>query len=202
MAKSNTKSKLVALTLAGACAFGVWKLGAALLSDDEAQGAEHLVNRFWVERLPQDERDMFGHLLVMKHPQGKFGAVGSSSQWRHLIEVFRWNLRGDQLELNFPQDQVRARVGVRTWNCEGQAPEPFELCLEISTQRGSVMFYSREDWEIRPHDMADSLEDIVDDYPQLAGVVGELDEGQLDALEQLDEDDEKQWPEGRVLMLP
>ncbi|NJK32816.1 MAG: hypothetical protein HC927_10630 [Deltaproteobacteria bacterium] len=198
MSKSNAKSKLVALTLAVACGFGAWKLAGALLGDDEAQGTDHLVNQVWLERMPENDRDMIGHLLVMKHPQGRFGAAGKSSSWRHFVEVFRWNLRGDQLEVYFPQEQVKGRVTVRTWECEGQAPEPFELCLEISNQGRSAMFYSREDWKVRPHELDDSMADIAEDYPELGGLVHELGEGEADALEAIDLDVAEQWPAGRL----
>lgn len=197
---SNATSKLFALALAGACALGVWKLGDALLSSDEAQGTEHLTNQVWIDRVPQDHRDMITHLVVLEHRQGKFGAVGNSSAWRHIAEVFKWKLRGNELEFYFPQDSVRGKIGVRTWSCEGEAPEPFELCLElINPQGGTAMLYSREDWKVRPHDMSDSIADIVDDYPQLAGVLEGLDDDQVEQLEALELDDQR-WREGASLL--
>lgn len=197
---SNTKSKLVLLALAGACAWGAWQLGGALLGDDEAQGADHLTNQFWIERMPEDQRDMILHLVVLEHRSGKFGAIGQSSTWRHVAEIFKWKLAGNQLEFYFPQDAVRGKVGVRTWACEGEAPEPFELCLELTNpQGGTAVLYSREDWKVRPHAMSDSLADIVDDYPALAGVVEAIDEDQTEQVEALDLDAVR-WREGATLV--
>ncbi|MFV8751073.1 hypothetical protein ACNOYE_11065 [Nannocystaceae bacterium ST9] len=193
---SNSKSKLFALALAGACVFGAWKLGTALFTADEAQGTKELVNQVWIDHMPTDQRDMITHLVVLDHPQGKFGAIGQSSTWRHMADVFIWKLEGSQLKIHLPQDSVRAQVGVKTWRCEGEAPEPFELCLQLTNARGgTAMLYSRDDWKIRPHDMTDSLEDIADEYPQLAGVLAEIDEEQTDRLEEVDVED-VQWREG------
>jgi hypothetical protein len=196
---SNYKSKLFVLALAGACAFGAWKLGVALFADDEEQATKELVNQVWIDHMPTDERDMITHFVVLDHPQGKFGAVGHSSTWRHMAEVFIWKLEGSRLRLHLPQDRVRVDLGVKTWRCEGDAPAPFELCLQLTNPRGgTVMLYSRDDWKIRPHAMSDSLADIVDDHPEMAGVIEELSESQSDSLEALDIDDVA-WREGSAL---
>jgi hypothetical protein len=92
-------------------------------------------------------------------------------------------------------------LGVKTWRCEGDAPAPFELCLQLTNPRGgTVMLYSRDDWKIRPRDMADSLADIVDEHPQLAGVVEEIGESQAEQLEAIDLEDIA-WREGTALPL-
>lgn len=195
---SNSNSKLIVLALAGACAFGAWKLGAALFANDEGQASKELVNQVWIDRMPTDERDLITHLVVIDHPQGKFGAIGHSSTWRHMAEVFIWKLEGDKLKLHLPQDRVRVNLGVKTWRCEGDAPAPFELCLQVTNPRGgTATLYSRDDWKIRPHDMADSLADIADEYPQLAGVVEELSEPQADQLEDMDVED-LEWRDGTL----
>lgn len=195
-----SKSKLFVLALAGACAFGVWKLGDAVFADDEAQGTKHLTNQVWIDHMPADSRDMLTHLVVLDHRDGKFGAIGQSSTWRHMFEVFKWKLDGNQLEVYFPQESVRGRVGVKTWHCKGEAPEPFDLCLELRSPSGEkAVMYSREDWKVRPHDMIDSLADIAEDYPQMAGVIEEVSEPQVEALEDFDLEDVR-WREGGSLV--
>ncbi len=195
---SNSKSKLFVLALAGVCAFGAWKAGTALFAD-EAQDAKLLTNQVWIDHMPTDQRDMINHLIVMKHPDGQFGAIGQSSTWRHMAEIFMWKLEGDQLAVYFPQESVRGRVRVKTWRCEGEAPEPFELCLELSNGRDKALMYSRDDWKIRPRNLSDSLADIVDDYPQLAGRFDEPSEGQVEQLEDFDLDAIR-WREGATLL--
>lgn len=204
MSKANQKATWVALAVVGACGLGLWTAGSALFGDDSAQGTAQLTNRPWIERVPANERDMIGHLILLDHPQGRFGVTGRSSNWRHLLEVYRWRLDGDRLGLFFPQDHVKVGVKVRTWECGGEAPAPFDLCLEITDARGrKAVVYSREDWEVRPErleaDLANIAEELADDdQPALAAVLGAADswtsDSQLGALEALDLDS-RDWAE-------
>lgn len=191
---SKDHNKLIALALVGACSFGVWKAGQALLADDEAQGTEHAVNQVWIDHIPRDDRDMITHFVLIDHRDGQFGAIGDSSQWRHIIDVFRWQLQRDTLRLYFPQERARGEVKIRTWRCEGEAPAPFELCLELTTKNGRrVAFYSRDEWKIEPHDVNDSIEDIVEDAPALAGLLHGFEDGEGERLTELDLDDPESW---------
>lgn len=195
---SNNRNKLIAFALVGACSFGAWKLGSALLFED--QGTKHAVNRIWIDHMPRDDRDMITHFVLLDHPQGKFGAIGRSSQWRHMVDVFRWKLDGDKLGLFFPQDRVRGEVEIETWECAGEAPAPFELCMKMTNKQGrSWTFYSREDWEIKPRSIAESLADIVDEQPTLVAVLGTIDESSAEQLGALDLDDSEDWVELRGL---
>lgn len=194
MAMAKQHNKWIVLALVGACSFGAWKAGSALLGED-AQGTDHLVNQVWIDHVPRSERDMINHLVVVDHPQGRFGATGRSSQWRHRIEVFRWRLQGDKLHVGFPQDRVRATVTAETWRCEGEAPAPFQLCLRLTNNHGeSIVLYSRDDWEVRPRSLEDSLAELAEDEPMLRGLRGmaTLDE---DSVEQLDELEAEDWAE-------
>lgn len=189
-----TKDKAIAVALVGVCGFGAWKLGSALLGG-EAAGTDHVVNQLWIDHVPRDDRDMLTHLVVLDHPQGKFGAVGRSSQWRHMIEVFKWELSGDRLRLFFPQERARGEVRVKTWRCEGEAPAPFELCMELTNPEGqSMRLYSREDWKIQPRDAAGSLADLIEDEPILAGLDLSLDEADAERIDALDLDVAESWP--------
>jgi hypothetical protein len=195
MAKHS--NKVIALALVGACTYGAFTAGQALLGD-EAEGTKHAVNQLWIDHVPRDDRDMITHMVLIDHRDGQFGAFGHSSQWRHQIEVFRWQLQGSTLGMYFPQDRVRGQVKVETWSCAGEAPAPFELCMRLTNKEGrSMVLYSREDWKIEPHDVHDSLTEIADDVPALAGLVGELESldddsaARLGAIELTDAD---AWP--------
>ncbi len=172
MSKNKTGRILLGLAVAGAGILGASALQRAF-SDEEgdAASAKHAVNRVWIERLPADQRDMIGHFILVDHKQGRVGGIGKSSQWRHFIELFQWGLEGSRLSIFLPQDRVKAQLSVKTWKCAGEAPEPFELCMEISNGRKSAMFYSRTDWVIEPHDVAGSIEDLVEETPELATVL-------------------------------
>jgi hypothetical protein len=167
-------NKLLAVALAGAGLYGAWTVGKSLLSSDtDAESTRYVVNQIWIERMPQSQRELVGHLVVVDHPQGHFGAAGRSSQWRHMIEGFVWKLEGQRLNVYFPQDEVHAAVQVRTYNCEDEAPAPFELCLELTNGGRSVTYYSRKDWKIEPHD-ADQIAELAEETPQLRGILDSI----------------------------
>lgn len=171
MAKSWSNGLKVVLV--GAALVGVWKAGEAslecLFSDDTAS-ADHFENRPWLERVPEHQRDMIGHMIFLNTRDGRYGAFGRSSTWRHFIEVFLWNREEGRVRFLLPQDRKRGRINARTWECD-EAPEPFDLCLELSDGRHSVIYYSHSDWEVDPNmDGEDTAEWIADHAttPELA----------------------------------
>ncbi|MCB9567923.1 MAG: hypothetical protein H6710_12060 [Myxococcales bacterium] len=161
-------------------------MGTCVLGEAEATNARFLTNHVWLERLPNDDRDMITHLLVLDTRDGRFGTVGRSSAWRHVIEVFKWFREEDRLTLDFPQERVRTEFTVRTWECAGEAPRPFELCLEMTRGHRSIHFYSRHDWVVEPHgDLAEgeaSLAALIAENPELRGLDGVLAPIDADAL--------------------
>jgi hypothetical protein len=168
---SKHRKVVISSILAGVCALGVWRMSGSD-TDAEVASTSHFANRLWIERMPEDERDMVAYLAALKLPEGRFGATGRASQWRQFTEVFRWALEGDRLRAVFPQERVRAEFRVRTWECRGEAPRPFELCLRISKGERSHVFYSMEEWVITPRD-SDPARQLVDD-PTLAPIVEAL----------------------------
>ncbi len=168
--KSKTRDTMIGLAAVvaiGAAGWGAYHLATGW-GEDAAQGTEHLANQVWIDHVPTDERDMVRGMVLIDHEQGKFGALTMSSRWRAFIEGLMWRLDGDRLTVVMPQDRRRGRVKVRTWRCEGEAPAPFELCLELSHGKDAMLLYSREDWVIEPHDGGQAL---LGDYPELAGVL-------------------------------
>lgn len=156
----------LALGAIAALSVGTYSLFSA--SDEDTAGTRDLVNQVWIERMPENHQDMIGHIVILERDGEQFGVIGRSSAWRHGLEVFGWRLEGSRLKLFFPQDRVRGEVKARTWKCAGEAPEPFELCLEFSNKQGrTVQFYSRPDWVVKD---AGSLEALAMETPELAGV--------------------------------
>lgn len=183
--KSKTRDTMIGLAAVAALGAAGWGTYHLLAGDDVgAQGTEHLVNQVWIDHVPTDERDMVRGMVFIDHRQGKFGAITMSSRWRAFIEGLMWKLDGDKLTIVMPQDRRRARVQARTWRCEGEAPAPFELCLELSVGNDSMLLYSREDWVIEPHDGGASL---LGEYPELAGVLQGATSAPLQAGTEIDE---------------
>lgn len=169
MARSTTTRKLAALAVFGALAAGSFKLGTALLGDADVS-AQRLHNQVWIERLPQDDRDMIHHLVLIDDEGERFGAFGKSSQWRHFVEIFRWAREGDRLTMLLPQERQRLDLGVKVWECAGEAPAPFQLCLELTNKRKTMRYYSRHDWSLDGAS-PDALAALVAQQPELAKVI-------------------------------
>jgi len=198
MSKNKTGRILLGLAVAGAGIIGASALQRAMSDEGEAAAAKHAVNQVWIERLPVDNRDMISHFVLVDHRQGRIGGIGKSSQWRHFIELFQWGLEGENLKIYLPQDKVKAQLTVRTWKCAGEAPDPFELCMEISSGRKTMKFYSRTDWVIEPHDVEGSIAELVEETPELAAVLAEALPAEADeALELAPE--AADWPDADVL---
>ena len=167
--KQRATRKVMMVAAGGLAVFGLFRLGGWMLADDtETAGTEHLINQVWVDHFPRDKRDMTGHLLFVDHPEGKVGVTGRSSAWRHRVEVFLWAKENDTMLMRFPQSGAKGKVKARTWHCEGEAPEPFELCLELTSGDKSLKMYSREDWIVKPQDVEGSLADVANEVPGLA----------------------------------
>jgi hypothetical protein len=139
------KSWVNFLLLAGAL-FGAWQLFFA-----ERSGQRRLVNQLWLERMPRNPRDMVHAALLLEHENRRVGVVGRGSHWRGHQDAFLWSLDGDQLRARFPQDDKRYRLQVTVRDCEGNAPRPFQLCLEARVGDQVLRFFSRKDWVVRPH---------------------------------------------------
>ncbi len=171
---SKSLSKGLKVVLVGAVALGVWKAGEASLEyvfSGDTAAADHFENRPWLERIPEHQRDMIGHMIFLDTKDGRYGAFGRSSTWRHFIEIFLWSREDQRLRLLLPQDRKRGQLNVRTWNCEDEAPEPFDLCLELSDGRHSIVYYSNTDWEVDPNMNADDTAEWIADHastPELA----------------------------------
>jgi hypothetical protein len=194
---SKAGKTMVALAVVGGLVATTWMVGAKLFGDDEVgdDGARHAVNQIWIERIPSDQRDMIGHFALIKHPQGKIGGFGKSSQWRHFVELFQWGLEGERLSVFLPQERQKAVLRIRTWECSGEAPDPFELCLELSNGKRTMKMYSRKDWVIEPGNVEESIAAITDEQPELRPFL------RADELEREVpvEDGAEHWPETDLL---
>ena len=158
MARSS-KNKWIGLALVATAGLGAYELG--FVGGAAQDGMKHLANQVWIERLPENDRDMIHHLVMVQEGRDRFGAFGKSSTWRHFVEIFMWQREDNRLTLHLPQDRVRVDLTARVWDCEGEAPEPFELCLELKGQNGrSARYYSRHEWTI-DGELAPGMKDLV-----------------------------------------
>jgi hypothetical protein len=136
--------------IAGLVAFvalGTWWSTSSAQADDPRLFA----NRMWVERTPNDDRDLVLRIVAVDVAGRKAGLVNRSSKYAFAGEVFGWSLDGDPqkpvLVLNLPQQKAVARLQMRSWACGNEAPSGFDLCLELSDGRSKLRLYSQKGWK-------------------------------------------------------
>lgn len=137
--------RLRRIALAILALYVLWKLLGGILPGPRPRSVEHLADRVWVDRLPTGPRDAMNALLLVK--RANQGVFWSGSEYRHTIDVFGWKLEQDHLELLYLQDETRHTYTARTWACAGEAPRPFDLCLELTCKEGTRRYYSARAWE-------------------------------------------------------
>lgn len=136
----------------------VWGFGPDACEPAKKPHDARLVNRVWVDRVPEDKRDVVFHLALMSKAKRRFGAVMRASMWRMYVDVLRFEADGTVLTLISPQEQTRTRFAYRTWRCKNEAPAGFDLCLELSHQGRKVRLYSKADEAYAP---GAGLEDVL-----------------------------------------
>lgn len=123
--------------------------GVAIVRHVNDDGWSKAENRVWIERMPRTPRDMTKKLAFIQDEGERVGLIVHSSEFRMFLDVFHWFRRDDgRVRMTFPQDQKERAPLVRAWQCKGQAPAPFELCLEAKEGDQRRLFYSMEDWVI------------------------------------------------------
>jgi hypothetical protein len=138
-------------------AIAAWQVGSYFI-DNYRSGPDKLINQLWVERMPANPRDMVWHFIAVEHEDHRIGALGQASNWRVHVDRFLWRQQGDQITIFTPQTRCRSTLKARTWKCAGDAPKPFELCLELTGGGKSFRYYSRNDWSVRPKGQLDDDE--------------------------------------------
>jgi hypothetical protein len=138
----------------GLGAIAAWQIGGHFFG--QRTGPDKLVNQLWIERMPAGPRDMIWHLVAIERNGRRVGAIGRASRWRVFSDGFHWSQQGDTFSYHTPQNDCRGTVKARTWKCAGEAPRPFDLCLELEGGGKKYRYYSRSDWEIRPGEQLDA----------------------------------------------
>lgn len=116
---------------------------------------ELVQRRLWIERAPRDARDMIHQMVFLDDGRaGQIGARIHASSFRMFLDAFSWSRRGSALKMLLLQDERTYEARFRAWQCAGEAPEPFELCLELREGARVRNYFSRKDWIIEDlHDV-------------------------------------------------
>ena len=112
-----------------------------------------IYNRYWVDSMPESETDLMNLLAFVKQDDGAGLAVNlKQSQWHKTQDLFVWETEqgSDFVFYFFPQYDKSGELSFSAKECD--APEPFELCLQIESSDPKLFptktYYSRYDFEI------------------------------------------------------
>jgi hypothetical protein len=105
----------------------------------------HLVqDRAWLDHMPKNDRDTVNVFAVLT--QQPVGVFQSASFWKGNYEAFRYEQKGNELRLVFPQTGDKESITVSAYECSDHG---FDYCLDVKGgSHGVKRYYSREEWVI------------------------------------------------------
>ena len=131
--------KLLVLAVLAATAFMGWRW----VDDAEPARAGVVFNRFWIDHLPQGEKDTV-RVFALWVPES-FGVFADQNHWRVELERFRYEASGDQVRAIFPLSGDREELTVKASRCQ---EADFDFCLDVQgSKHGTTRYYSRLGWE-------------------------------------------------------
>ena len=137
------KKLLVAAGVTGVMVGG-WKLAHR---PQVADAKLEVTDRLWIDHMPRNDRDLL-HLLIAvthDHHDENIGFLRFGSRWHAELNGFRFEKKGNDLAVEFPQNSWRATWHTKVSRCQ---VGDLTLCLEITAPRGTFHYFSRDDWEI------------------------------------------------------
>lgn len=159
------KKLLVAAGAAGLMVGG-WKLAHRHQVDDAKLD---VTDRLWIDHMPKHDRDLL-HLVVAlthNHDEANIGFLRFGSRWHAQVDGFRFEKKGSDLSVEFPQNSWRATWHTKVSRC---SVGDFNLCLEITAPRGTFHYFSRDDWKVGDADAGRALaERLLQEAPRATG---------------------------------
>ncbi len=109
----------------------------------DGRGRSLVLNRFWVDHAPIDERDQFN--VFVAHTPESLGGFAVETQWKGQIERFRFDVDGNTIHAVFPWSGTSEDIKVDARPCHEQG---MDYCLELSgSSHGVSRYYSRTGWQ-------------------------------------------------------
>ena len=129
------RTAAAALVLLTACSSGS-KVKTRELPDDEARKV--LLDRNWIERMPETERDHF-HVYRFVPSMGG-GVFQDRTIFKGTFELFQFETAADEIRFNLLETHDKVVSKFRIEEVDG--PEPFDLKLTIAADpRGPQVYY-------------------------------------------------------------
>jgi hypothetical protein len=143
------KKLLVVVVLASVGVMG-WRW---MRTAPEPAGANLVFNRFWVDHLPQGEKDTV-KVFALWQPES-FGVFADQNHWRLELERFRYEVDGDQVRAIFPWSGDRETFTIKASRCD---EAEMDYCLDITgSKHGAKRYYSRHGWVRRDQRSVDEF---------------------------------------------
>jgi hypothetical protein len=158
--------KLLVVAGAAGLLLGGWKLAhRAHVDDDGVQ----VTDRFWIDHMPKHDRDLARMFIALTHDHDddNVGFLQFGSRWHGQFDAFRYERKGNDLAVEFPQNSWKATWHTKVSRC---SVGEFTLCLEITAPRGTFQYFSRDEWVVPNADAARALEaKLLHDAPAATG---------------------------------
>jgi hypothetical protein len=150
--------KLLVLAAISATGYGVYHWHGHSQTEPERDN-ELVRDRIWIDHLPRNEREPIETLVILKKQAG--GVFNTASRWQGKYEMFRYEMQGGQIRMDFPQTGERDRVRVWATKCNERG---MDYCLKLQgNSRGVEQYYSREGWDVRSLDEARAKIDALEE---------------------------------------
>jgi hypothetical protein len=156
--------KLLVLAVISTCAVAGWRVLRGGGSGDEAAALDDsklVLDRIWIDHMPKNERDQISVFAAISDEP--IGVFQTASVWKGHFELFRYEARGNEIRIHYPQNNDREKVTTKAQRC---SERDFDYCLELDgASRGVKRYYSRKGWEIdgaaRPDELRARIEAAV-----------------------------------------
>jgi hypothetical protein len=150
------KKLLVVAALAGTAVVGWrWQHEPASATDGARRGTL-VANRFWIDHLPQGEKDTV-RVFALWAPES-FGVFADRNHWRVELERFRYETKGDTVHAVFPLSGAREDITLNASRCH---EADWDFCLEVrGSSHGTTRYYSRLGWERRDRSVEQFMADV------------------------------------------
>jgi hypothetical protein len=126
---------LLLFTLVAACSSGT-KAQSRIVDDGEAR--KLLLDRNWIERMPETERDRF-HVYRFVPSMGG-GVFQDRTIFKGTFELFQFETAADEIRFNLLETHQKVVSKFRIEEVDG--PDPFDLKLTIDADpRGPQVYY-------------------------------------------------------------
>jgi len=146
--------KLLVVAGAAGLMVGGWKLAHR---DHATDGKAQVTDRLWIDHMPKHDRDLLKVFIALSHSgdEDNIGFLQYGSRWHAEFNGFRFERKGDDLAVEFPQNSWKATWHTKVTRC---SVGDFTLCMEVTAPRGTFHYFSRDEWEIGNEDAARALE--------------------------------------------